>query len=124
MTDPTKAVEADDVAYWKKEAEFYAGSYAAVQRVLDRAHGTSDKDGHGQGIAAGVDLLRVQRDDALEEAERYHRESRDSARVVGGILRVLRDNGRGASLDWPPEDIVATDPVRGRGARLARRGGE
>lgn len=28
-----------------------------------------------------------------EESERYHQESRDSAKTLGGIIRVLRENG-------------------------------
>lgn len=39
-----------------------------------------------------VKALTEQNKYLREEMDRYHQEARDSAKVVGGILRVLREN--------------------------------
>jgi hypothetical protein len=42
----------------------YESTYWAVQKILDRALGTEESDGVGEGIAADVQLLVDQRDAA------------------------------------------------------------
>lgn len=45
-----------------------------------------------------IKALTEQNTHLREEMDRYHQEARESAKVVGGILRVLRDNG--IRWDW------------------------
>lgn len=45
-------------------------------------------------IQAEGDIKELQEENAYlrDEADRYHKEARDDAKVIGGILRVLRDS--------------------------------
>jgi hypothetical protein len=56
------------------------------------------------GYDGSMDSLKelvAQSAEYRSEMERYQQEALDSGRVVGGILRVLRDNGLGMSLADP-----------------------
>jgi hypothetical protein len=55
---------ADAIADRVKPDRMWENAYMDVQRVLDEALGTEEKDGAGSGIAADVWLLANQRDEA------------------------------------------------------------
>lgn len=91
---PVVAAEIDRL---RKENDLLApanDAYWAAQKVLDEALGTEAEHGSGQGLAADVRLLMVQRDKA---------EARGYARAV----EVLRDDER--FLAWYRDNVERLD---------------
>lgn len=81
-------------------------------RELDYQHW--DKDDLVRAMMQAEDdikELKTTLAEVREERDRFYRESRQSAQVLGGILRVLRDNGLGASLFGLAEELPAHVPV-------------
>ena len=74
-------------------------AYHDANKVLDRYLGTNGEDGTGDGLAANIDLLGRQRDEAKQENKRLREALKDAAMS----LETLSMSG---GRDHPISDLV------------------
>lgn len=92
-------VDPEEAARLRTSRDMYQSAYMSADKVLDRALGSNEEDGAGEGLAADVALLAQHRDEARAE--------RDALLPVVEAAKVLLETWDGASFVDPDDWQIA-----------------